>query len=165
MLFKLNPLVLLTVLALPLGQAQAANVQGQKYGDWGGQCETLQNQEQVCYLQQVLSEKSNSQPVMITVLGYGKGKQFPTAIFELPKEVDINQGVQLKVDRYNAVGFKGKCSQTGCRAGFTLDNPLTQQFSKGKQALIAFKKRGQQDPVILPISLKGVAQGLQALRR
>jgi len=143
----------------------AGNVQGQKYGDWGGQCETTPQQERVCYLLQTLSDKKTNELIMATAVGYGKDKNFPTAIFDLPKTVDIQKGVQLKVDRYPAVSFKGACDGKGCRAGFTLDNPLTQQFSKGKQAVIAYRIRGQQEPVFRPVSLRGMAQGLAALRR
>ena len=166
MLSKWKTALLVATVALPLGLAQAAgNIQGKRFGDWGGQCEKGPDNAQVCYLQQVLSEKGNNkQPVMVTVIGYGKGKKFPTAIFELPKGINMKEGVQLKVDKYNPVGFSGKCDNQGCRAGFTLDNPLTQQFSKGKQALIAFKKHGQKEPTVLPVSLKGMAQGLQAVR-
>ncbi|MEZ5450342.1 MAG: invasion associated locus B family protein [Thiolinea sp.] len=165
MFSKWKQAMLLAALVLPVGLTQAAgNIQGKRFGDWGGQCETAPDNSQVCYLQQVLSEKGQKTPLMVTVIGYGQGKKFPTAIFELPKGVDMKQGVQLRVDRYNPVGFSGKCDNVGCRAGFTLDNPLTQQFSKGKRVLVAFKKHGQKDPIIYPVSLNGIPQGLQAIR-
>lgn len=165
MFSKWKQAMVVAAMILPLGLAQAAGAkQGQRFGNWGVQCETAQNNVQICYLQQVLSEKDKKQPLMVTVVGYGQGKPFPTAIFELPKDVDINQGVQLKVDKYKPVGFKGKCDNTGCRAGFTLDNPLTQQFSKGQRALIAFKKRGAKEPTLLPVSLKGMAYGLKMIK-
>ena len=165
MLSKWKKAMVLAAMILPVGLTQAGgNIQGQRYGDWGGQCEQAPDNTRVCYIQQVLSEKNQKTPLMVTVLGYGKGKKFPTAIFELPKDVDMKQGIQLRVDKYKPVGFKGKCDNKGCRAGFTLDNPLTQQFSKGKRALIAFKKHGQKEPVILPVSLRGVAHGLKVSR-
>lgn len=165
MFSKWKQAIVVVAMLLPLGLVQAAGAkQGQRFGNWGVQCETAPNNVQVCYLQQVLSAKNQPQPIMVTVLGYGQGKPFPTAIFELPKDVDINQGIQLKVDKYKPVGFKGKCDQRGCRAGFTLDNPLTQQFSKGQQALIAFRKKGATEPTLLPVSLKGVAYGLKMVK-
>jgi len=164
MFSKWKQAMVVAAIALPLGLVQAAGAkQGQRFGNWGVQCEAAQN-AQVCYLQQVLSAKNQKQPLMVTVLGYGRGKPFPTAIFELPRDVDINQGIQLKVDKYKPVGFKGKCDNKGCRAGFTLDNPLTQQFSKGQRALIAFRKRGAKEPTVLPVSLKGVAYGLKMVK-
>lgn len=159
--------MVLAALALPFGLAQAGgNIQGQKYGDWGGQCEVAPDKTRVCYIQQVLSQKNQKVPLMITVLGYGKGKRFPTAIFEFPRNsgIDMRQGVQLRVDRYKPVAFKGRCDNRACRAGFTLDNPLTQQFNKGKRVLVAFRKHGQKDPVVYPISLRGVPHGLKMAR-
>lgn len=165
MFTKSKQVIILVAMMLPIGLTEAGgNIQGQRYGDWGGQCEQTPDKKRVCYIQQVLSQKGKKTPLMVTVLGYGKGKKFPTAIFELPKGIDMKQGVQLKVDKYKPVMFAGKCDNRGCRAGFTLDNPLTQQFNKGKRALIAFKKYGQKDPVILPISLRGVAHGLKLSR-
>ena len=165
MFSKWKQAMMLAALVLPVGLAQAGgNIQGQKYGDWGGQCEIAPDKSRVCYIQQVLSKTNEKTPMMITVLGYGKGKKFPTLILELPKGVDMKQGVQLKIDRYKAVGFSGRCDNRGCRAGFTLDNPLTQQFSKGKRALVAFKKYGQKEAVVLPISLRGVPHGLKMAR-
>ncbi len=165
MIIKSRKLALMAALSVLTGAAFAAgNIQGKRFGDWGGQCETSPQNQQVCYLQQVLSEKDKKTPIMVTVIGYGQGKQFPTAIFELPKGADLKQGVQLKIDKYKAVGFSGACDQNGCRAGFTLDNPLTQQFSKGQQALLAYRPAPGKEPVILPISLKGLAAGLQAIK-
>ncbi len=164
MLSKWKQVMIVAAMTLPLGLVQAAGAkQGQKFGNWGVQCEAANN-TQVCYLQQVLSQKNQKKPIMVTVVGYGKGKPFPTAIFELPRDTDINQGIQLKVDKYKPVGFKGKCDQRGCRAGFTLDNQLTQQFRKGQQALVAFKKRGAKEPTLLPVSLKGMAYGLKMVK-
>jgi invasion protein IalB len=153
---------LLTVLAQNTYAAGAKP--GQRFGDWGVKCETVPDKSQVCYVQQVLSEKNSKTPIMITVLGYGKGKPFPTAIFELPKGVDMKQGVQLKVDKNQAVAFKGKCDQQGCRAGFTLDNAMMQQIAKGQRALLAYRPGPNKEPVILPISLKGLTPGLKAVK-
>lgn len=165
MFSKWKQVIVMAAMVMPLGLVHAAGAkQGQRFGNWGVQCEADQGNRQVCYLQQVLSEKNQQQPLMVSVVGYGQGKPFPTAIFELPKDVDINQGIQLKVDKYKPVGFKGRCDNRGCRAGFTLDNPLTQQFRKGQRALIAFRKRGAQEATILPVSLKGMAYGLQMVK-
>ncbi|HMT92427.1 invasion associated locus B family protein [uncultured Thiothrix sp.] len=166
MSLKFGSFVALAVVTLLVAtNANAANAKtGQRFGDWGVKCETIPDKSQVCYVQQVLSEKGSKQPLMITVLGYGKGKPFPTAIFELPKGVDMKQGVQLKVDKNQAVAFQGKCDQQGCRAGFTLDNAMMQQIAKGQRALLAYRPGPNKEPVILPISLKGLAPGLKAVK-
>ena len=144
--------------------SSSKNIQGKKYFDWGGQCEIKKNKKKVCYIQQVLSKKNEKKPLMISVLGYGDRKKFPTAIFELPKGVDISKGIQLKIGKHKPIGFKGRCDAKGCRAGFTLDQKTFQQIQTDKRALLAFKKNGKNKPTILPISLRGVTQGLQALR-
>lgn len=165
MKMKIGSVVVAAGLALSTSLALAAgNVQGKRFGDWGAKCEVAPDKTQVCYLQQVLSEKGKNAPLLVTVMGYGQGKKFPTAIFELPKGVDMRQGVQMKVDKYPAISFKGNCDQTGCRAGFTLDNQITQQMTKGKQALLAYRPGPNKEPVILPISLNGLGGGLHAVK-
>lgn len=142
----------------------AAAQQGQRFGDWGVQCEAAPDNTQLCYVQQVLSEKGKKVPLMVTVLGYGQGKQFPTAIFELPKGIDIKKGVQLKVDNNPPVGFSGVCNGQGCRAGFTLDNKMFQQLTHGKRALLAYRPAPNKEPLIFPVSLNGLAAGLNAVK-
>jgi len=153
-------------LGLTASNALAAGIQGQKYGHWGGNCETLPDKTQVCYLEQVLSEQDKKKPLMMTVIGYGKGQKFPTIIFELTQGVDVKSGAQMRIDKYPPVGLKGFCEKGRCRFGLTLDNPRTQQIRKGKELRLAFKKNAQaKEPTVLPVSLKGMSAGLNALAK
>lgn len=164
----------IAVLSLVLGlglatvgaQAAGKGIQGQKFGHWGGNCETLKDKTQVCYLEQVLSEQGKKEPLMMTVIGYGQKQQFPTVIFELSQGVDVKSGAQLRIDKYPPVGLKGFCEKGRCRFGLTLDNPRTQQIRKGKELRLAFKANAKaKEPTVLPVSLKGMSAGLNALAK
>lgn len=162
---RLKSVVLVTALSLLSSTAFAAgSVQGVRFGDWGGNCQTAQNGKAVCYLEQTVSKEGSDQPLMVTVMGYAPNKQNPTIILELPANVDMRQGVHLQVDLNAPVSFVGDCQPKGCRAGFALDDNMTAQFKKGKKAVVAFTPSTTNKPMLLPISLKGISSGLQALR-
>ncbi|MBK8452023.1 MAG: invasion associated locus B family protein [Thiofilum sp.] len=162
---RLKSVVLVTALSLLSHAALAAEaVQGVRFGDWGGNCQTAQNGKAVCYLEQTVSKEGSDQPLMVTVIGYAPNKKNPTIILELPAGVDMRQGVHLQVDLNAPVSFVGDCQPRGCRAGFALDDNMTAQFKKGKKAVVAFTPSNTNKPMLLPISLKGISSGLQALR-
>lgn len=139
------------------GAAQAADIQGMQFQDWGGNCV-----EQVCYLQQILSK--GEAPYMVTVIGYAQGKPYPTVIFELPASAQVQDGVTLQVDNKPPINFAGSCEDGVCRAGFALDPRMMQQFKKGRQATVTFSTGQDGATESLPLSLMGVTKGLNALR-
>ena len=162
---RLKSVVLVTALSLLSHATLAAGaVQGVRFGDWGGNCQTAQNGKSVCYLEQTVSKEGSDKPLMVTVIGYAPNKNNPTIILELPAGVDMRQGVHLQVDLNAPVSFVGDCQPRGCRAGFALDDNMTNQFKKGKKAVVAFTPAASSKPMLLPVSLKGVTSGLQALR-
>lgn len=150
-------LVLAGLFGLTTALQAAGNINGMRFGDWGGTCDA-----QVCYIQQVLSQ--NDAPLMITVIGYAPGKPSPTIIFELPAGIKIKAGVQLQVDGKPPVKFTGSCTKDYCRAGFAMDEEILQQFRAGKRANVSFTPAGKKQASTLPLSLSGVAKGLSALQ-
>ncbi len=149
-------LVLAGLLSSAATQA-ADNINGMRFGDWGGTCDS-----QVCYIQQVLSQ--NDAPLMVTVIGYAPGKPTPTIIFELPAGINIKAGVQLQVDQQPPVKFTGSCTKDYCRTGFAMDEQILQQFRTGKRANVSFTPAGKKQATTLPLSLTGAAKGLNALQ-
>lgn len=144
------------LLPMPFAHAAPASLEGKRFGDWGATCD-----QNACYLQQILNE--GNKPLLATAIGYPPGKNFPAVLFHLPKGTQMKDGVQLRVDKYPAIKFDGKCDKQACFAGFALDDKMMAQFSKGTRALVLFTPAPKQKPVILPISLKGLGQGLPAV--
>jgi invasion protein IalB len=150
-------LVLAGLLCGTLPTQAAGNIQGMRFGDWGGNCDA-----QVCYIQQVLSQ--GDAPLMVTVIGYAPGKPDPTIIFELPPGIHIKAGVQLQVDNNSPVKFTGSCDKDYCRAGFALDQTIIEQIKRGRTASLSFTPAPKKKPTALPLSLMGVTKGLSMLR-
>lgn len=150
-------LALAGLLGIATTTQAAGNINGMRFGDWGGACDA-----QVCYIQQVLSQ--NDAPLMVTVIGYAPGKPSPTIIFELPPGLNIKAGVQLRVDNKPPINFTGTCDKNYCRAGFALDEGMLQQFRAGRRAQVTFTPNGKKKSTTLPLSLMGVSKGLSMLQ-
>ena len=155
-------LVCLFIPVLALFSTSASAIQGQRFQDWGGNCETGPNNEAICYLEQVVSR--NDQVVMKTVLGYALGDIHPRIFFELPADIAIDKGLELKLDQNRAISFQGHCTDTFCNAGLVLNEQIKQQFLQGRAGTVTYYPQADSDPIAVPISLMGVTAGLSALR-
>ncbi|HHC73947.1 MAG TPA: hypothetical protein ENK78_02580 [Thiothrix sp.] len=153
-------LSLLVLVSLTLNSANAANIQGQRFQDWGGNCEVIER-EQVCYLQQILTERNK--PLLVSVIGYTQGKRYPTFVVELQGQADLNKGLFLQIDQNTKLRFTGSCQKQVCTAGFTLDAKMLKQLKKGRKAMLTYTPKVGKTRK-LPISLMGITSGLQALR-
>lgn len=151
-------IVLAGLLGITTSLQAANNINGMRFGDWGGVCEP-----KLCYIQQVLSQ--NNAPVMITVIGYAPGNPTPTIIFELPSGINMKAGVQLQIDKKPSVKFNGNCEKDHCRAGFAMDDSILQQFRAGKRAQLTFTTGDKKKQITaLPLSLTGITKALSMLK-
>lgn len=151
------------VLLFAASSLQAAGIDGKKYKDWVGKCDTNPQGQQFCYIFQMLRNKDTDQPVMMTMVGYENQSKSPIVIFHLPKEINQQELVQLKVDNNEPIAFKVACNEQQCRAGFQLDSRMMKEFKKGTRGLVAVKQPGKEEPVFLPVSLSGFTKGFNAI--
>lgn len=135
------------------------------YGDWRLKCEMTPYDINECFVEQIIREQGQNGTIMTAMIGYGNKKNLPTFVLELPKGIDMSQGIRLRVDKYEPVNFSGECDNQGCRAKFRLNQPLTQQISKGKKVFVAFRKEGIGEPTVLTVSLKGMSAALYILQK
>jgi invasion protein IalB len=157
MLQWLRPFTIASVLMLSLNTAHAADLQGKRFGDWSGVCEG-----QICYVQQMLS--SNQNTIMVTSVGYGAGKPNPTMLIDLPASTQVKSGVQLQIDKQAAVPIKTSCTKQRCRGGVALDAALQKRLSASSSAKVVVVPGAKQAPIALPLSLKGFATALNAIK-
>ena len=157
MLQWLRPLTLVSTLILGLSTAQAADLQGKRFGNWTGVCEG-----QICYVQQMLS--SNQNTIMVTSVGYGAGKPNPTMLIDLPASTQVQAGVQLQIDKQAPVMIKTSCTKQRCRGGVALDAALQKRLSANASAKVVVVPGAKQAPISLPMSLSGFGTALNAIK-
>lgn len=158
---KLISASLFSLLLLSSHLQAAGNIQGNRFQDWGGNCQVLE-QGRHCYLEQVLQD--GEQRVMISVIGYIPGQNSPTMAFELPPNIHLPAGFTLKMNERPITRFKGKCTPQRCTASVQLTPQILQQFQKGQAAGLSYLSTPHKRPVNLPLSLMGISAGLKALR-
>ena len=158
---KLLSISFFSLCLLSLNTHAASNIQGQRFQDWGGNCQTT-DQSRHCYLEQVLHD--GQQKVMISVIGYIPGQKTPSMAFELPPNIHLAAGFTLNVNERPITRFKGKCTQQRCTASFQLTPQILQQFQKSQAATVSYLSTPRQRPVNLPLSLMGITAGLNALK-
>lgn len=162
--FSANKLVmasLVSIVLLSLTAQAAGNIQGQRFQDWGGNCQAT-DQGQHCYLEQVLHD--GEQKVMISVIGYLPQQNIPSMAFELPPNIHLPAGFTLSMAERPLTRFKGKCSAQRCTASFQLTPQILQQLQRGQAATVSYLSTPNKKLVKLPLSLMGITAGLKALK-
>lgn len=138
---------------------------GQRFKDWTVGCEKLpDNNQERCFIFQTVVKKDDESPILQMAVGYMPGIKEPTAILTVPLGVTLPEGIRIKVDeneRVMRIPYE-RCIPRGCIAGLKVNDEVLSMFKKGVQAKILIFNGDE--PVTLPISLKGFTAGFQALR-
>lgn len=146
----------------------AASAQGEirgTHGDWQVRCDTPPGArlEQCALIQNVTAEDQQDVGLSVIVLKTADGKARILRVLA-PLGVLLPSGLGLKIDAAD-VGRAGfvRCLPNGCIAEVILEDTLINQMKTGGQAtFIVF--RTPEEGVGIPISLKGFAEGFDALK-
>jgi invasion protein IalB len=154
--------------ALWAGSMGSAVAQGEirgTHGDWQVRCDTPPGArlEQCALIQNVTAEDQQDVGLSVIVLKTADGKARILRVLA-PLGVLLPSGLGLKIDAAD-VGRAGfvRCLPNGCIAEVILEDTLIGQMKTGAQAtFIVF--RTPEEGVGIPISLKGFAEGFDALK-
>jgi invasion protein IalB len=154
--------------ALVAAQPGSALAQGEvrgTHGDWQVRCDTPPGArlEQCALIQNVTAEDQQDVGLSVIVLKTADGKARILRVLA-PLGVLLPSGLGLKIDTAD-VGRAGfvRCLPNGCIAEVILEDALISQMKTGGQAtFIVF--RTPEEGVGIPISLKGFAEGFDALK-
>jgi invasion protein IalB len=106
---------------------------------------------------------TDTQEPILVLRVYHAGGGEDLAIASLPLGVFLPAGIGLVIDAQPEQRFVYvTCNQSGCHVGIPLDSALLAGLKVGATALVRVFDGGQQ-PVDLPLSLSGFAQGHAAL--
>ncbi len=144
--------------------APAQPTNGDAFGNWLVNCETdAENGRQGCFLIQNLVLREGGQRVLQIAVGYVAEAPEPIALISLPLGISLPPGTTLKVDDLEPTRIAvERCEPNGCRAGVKLGAELLQKLIRGEQLSITFYDAKRQ-PIDVPLSLKGIEEGLAAL--
>jgi invasion protein IalB len=161
--------VLASVAVLALGASDAAAQKvGEKFGDWTFQCAAVEANKTQCALMQELMLKVKDQPrrrlLRASLTPIANGFLLETL---LPLGIDIPQGTTVKVDKGKPTRMTlQRCVTGGCLGTMKLTGSMLTAFKKGLKLEVIFfaSSPGGIKPVKVPVSLKGVSEGLALLK-
>ncbi|MES9903853.1 MAG: invasion associated locus B family protein [Sedimenticola sp.] len=136
----------------------------QKFKDWSKQCEVLPGLDQeVCYIFQNITVKKTGQVIMSINIHYPQNQKEPAMVVTLPLGVALVPGISVQVDEGESLNIPYNiCINNGCRAGFSVEEPILVLLKKGNRLNISFATI-QGKGTKLSTSLSGFTAAIAAL--
>ena len=142
--------------------------EGQKFIDWGVTCTENGNKKQICFLTQSLTatEKEKTKNLAIFQIGYfGVGKERKLQMMQIiPADVTIAAGTSIISDKQLlSPGKYVSCNKEYCQAFAVISEKELATILSNENNVIALINSSRQQ-VNIPVSIKGLAEGLKALK-
>lgn len=156
--------VFLVAAASAAGMAAETRPNGdQPFGDWVLHCTKLASGEQACALHQKILAKDTRLPVAAFALARNTDSHELRLAAILPLGLDIPAGVAGKAGTVALPFTIQTCVRRGCIASTSVDDKLLEALRGSDAFSVTFKMRVVDDPTTIPVSLKGLDEGLKAL--
>jgi invasion protein IalB len=133
------------------------------FGDWVLHCTKLGSGEQACALHQKILAKDTKLPVAAFALARGKDSHELRLAAILPLGLDIPAGVTGTAGAAPLPFTIQTCVRRGCIASTRIDDKLLETLRGSDAFSVTFKMRVVADQTTVPVSLKGLDEGLKAL--
>jgi invasion protein IalB len=146
--------------------ARAQPTDGDAFGNWLVSCETdAENGRQGCFIVQNLVLREGGQRVLQVAIGFVAGTPDPIALISLPLGISLPPGTTIQIDKREPTRIAiERCEPNGCRAGLKLNKEIMKHLVSGDQLSVTFYDTKRQ-PIDVPLSLKGIEEGLAALSK
>ena len=145
----------------------AAVKEAQKFEDWTVVCNKDEQKKQLCFLSQQVSTTKDDKAQVIAVyqVGYFDKEKKLKMIQILPLGVNLQAGTSIISDKENLVapGKYSLCTAVGCHAVAELSDKDLNTILSSATNMLGFMSEGKQ--VNLPISVKGLKDGIEALKK
>jgi invasion protein IalB len=159
---SISGLLLALLLAAPVA-ADESDIE--RFGDWGKKCEQNSEGKEVCYIFQNASNKEDGTMVLRIRIGYRPGDDTPLAVMTVPLGTLLPAGAALLLEGAEPVKMPFlTCASDGCTTvGTPLPDDMVAAMKKGDMASVRVATFSKQ-VVALPVSLKGFAKGIDAIK-
>ncbi|MBF0186437.1 MAG: invasion associated locus B family protein [Magnetococcales bacterium] len=151
------------LMLLPIQSLEAANI-GERFGDWMHECEAVAPNKTNCFISQTQVMKESGKLVVSIVMGKLGADRQPGILVTVPISIFLPSGVVAKIDEGKQFDLLlQKCFPAGCRATAALTTAQLRALKSGNKIFIAYKNTPRAEPIVLPVSLKGVTAGFAAI--
>ena len=169
----MRKLGLIWICALTMTTAPAFGVKsGEQFKQWSAQCVSDEERDEeggaeACHIFQELvveQDGENKKAVRMSV-GYAPGEDTPVTVIRLPLGLWLTNGIVLTVDEGEGQQFPVQvCAPAGCQTTLRLQPDMVETLKSGQQLIITTFNTRQQ-PVQIPIDLRGFSAALKALKQ
>ncbi|MDQ1231568.1 invasion protein IalB [Sphingomonas sp. SORGH_AS 879] len=144
-------------------QAATPAAQPERYGDWSVLCVERAELPPCEVVQGVQRKEGDTQPLRFSFAYAGQGDRYGVQ-FQVPLGVLVQTAPLIRLDEKTDVpGFHiTRCEADGCFIDRVMTRAEIEPFFKAAKGLIAVADRSGK-PVVLPLSLNGFAQAMQAM--
>lgn len=133
---------------------------GDKFKDWEGKCETIENKN-ICGISHTIFDE-DKKPIVNIFIRKVDGQPSPVAFIKVPLGVNLRAGLGLAVDQAQIAQVPYTfCDPAGCNAILQLDSEKVAAMKKGKELEVGVFLVDNQ--VVMPASLSGISKALDAL--
>ena len=136
----------------------------ESYGDWAYVClQDPESKAERCSISQQLADEKSKQNVFSwRIVQDGKGGM--VGVWQTPPQVLLNRGITIDAGSPKPIAIPyERCGQRSCRAVAALAPDYIETLSKAEKAVATIVLRNGK-AVNLPLSVKGLADGLAALK-
>lgn len=133
------------------------------FGDWTLHCTKSKEGESICALRQKIISADTKLPVAAFALARNKDSHELRLAVVLPLGLDIPAGVSGKAGATALPFTIQTCVRRGCIASTQVDDKLLEALHGSDAFTTTFKMRAVSEPTTIPVSLKGLDEGLKAL--
>lgn len=141
-------------------KSAAAN---RSFGDWVFRCAKTRTGEEACALHQKIMAADTKLPVAAFVLARNQDSKDLKLAAILPLGLDIPAGVSGTIGDAKLSFTVQTCVKRGCLASAPIEARLLAALGGKGPFDVTFRLRGVADEVTMPVSLKGLGEGLAAL--
>lgn len=148
----------------PPAAAADAVMPPKTFGAWHLRCREIAKGAQACALhQRLVSEKTGKHVMALALAGNQSGSAYRlTAI--LPLGLDVPAGITGRIGDGPEFSYRLQtCIMRGCIANVELSADQLRTLAAAGSLTTSFSLRGVDQPVTVPASLDGLAEGLTAL--
>jgi invasion protein IalB len=146
--------------------SQASALEQSNYGNWTAKCEQAhEDKEGGCFIFQNLVLREGGQRVLQVAIGYVPNTTEPIALLSLPLGISLPPGISIELPDGKPIRFPvERCEPNGCRAGLKIKPDFLDALLHAEKLTVRFHD-AQRQPIEVPLSLSGFANGLEALRK
>ena len=140
-------------------------IDGAVFGDWVFKCEHTADSSDICFLSQEQHDPNTNALVLKLSVGKLGPQKEKLVVAMLPLGVDLRVGAALRIDQNDQLPMiTQQCRPEGCVATLAVTDQLVKTLNAAKEIIVGAVPFGHDQAILFTVSVKGLNDGLEAIR-